>query len=649
MRTLYVDFEYIESLNKTKFDLICCVIFDYKSNEIFRFDLRQNNDSLIDFLYELDLGQVLFYGYNISTAEVPCLCQIIGKEYVAQMQWVDLWTEFKMFALTHPKYYTEKTGLAGAIKLLDIQDMYAADKDKIRDLILSRGYKADEPKIKKFNYTDEQFKAIMFYCEQDVVILPEVAIKLSRMSREYPIRHKHRVKRGEHCKYAGIAYYYKKGFPMDVNKLRVIFDNIPRIKVLLQEQCNEETGFDIYTPEYKGPVKNKVFVKNKFTAKNFEEYLHNKGLLDSWARTEKGHLKLDEEYLDEMCSQYKTIIEPIYNARNTIKQLNSTNLADLLTPDGYIKGVSFPFNQKSSRSSPKPKLGFVLNLTPWLRMLIHPAPGRAFVSIDFKSQEVLIAAKLSGDDSMLEDYKGDIYIGQAIKTGFAPPDATKDTHKQLRNAFKPVALGRSYGMGPEKMAVHFFNMYKTLGQHKTLIECQWKAEEFIRNHKKAYYTYYGFLRYIFNLSHAQGYYMSLDHWMYFVDGKTRPTQLQNIPCQSNGAAMLRAAHDKCVAAGIYVDGLHDALSFECAEADAPRLAAIASKYMCEASRELLDDDSMQTETKIYTHECQYFDKRGEAVYRFIMQKLGLPCPDTFNKPAEIVNIHQNLKIVLGGS
>lgn len=645
MRTLYVDFEYIESIDKTNFDLVCCVILDYKANEVFKFDLRQSYDSLANFLQGFDLDQVLFYGYNISTAEVPCFCQIIGREYVAKMRWIDLWTEFKMFSLTHSKYYTEKNGLAGAIKLLAIEDMYTADKDKIRDLILSRGYAAGQPQLNKFNYTAEQYKAIEFYCEQDVLILPEIAIKLNKMSRDYPIRQSHRVKRGEHCKYAGIAYYYKKGFPMDVAKLKVIFENIPKIKMLLQQQCNEETGFDIYTAEYKGPRKNKVFIRNKFTEKNFAEYLHNKGLLDSWARTEKGHLQLDEEYLDEMCSQYKTIIEPVYNARNTIKQLNSTNLATLLTKDGYIKGVSFPFHQKSSRSSPKPKLGFILNLTPWLRMLIHPAPGRAFVSIDFKSQEVLIAAKLSGDDSMLEDYKGDIYIGQAIKTGFAPENATKETHKSLRNAFKPVALGRSYGMGPEKMSVHFFNMYKALGEHKTLIECQWKAEEFIRNHKKAYYTYYDFLRYIFTLSHNQGYYMSLDYWMYFVDSKTRPTQLQNIPCQSNGAAMLRAAHDKCVAAGIDVDGLHDALSFECAEADAPHLAAIASQYMCDASRELLDDNSMQTETKIYTHGCQYYDKRGEAVYRFIMQELNLSCPETFEKPAEILNIHESLKKV----
>jgi hypothetical protein len=74
-------------------------------------------------------------------------------------------------------------------------------------------------------------------------------------------------------------------------------------------------------------------------------------------------------------------------------------------------------------------------------MLCKPQAGRALVTIDFKSQEVLVAAALSKDYSMLEDYLGDIYLGQGIKTGFIPEGATKKSHSVMRNNFKPVVLG----------------------------------------------------------------------------------------------------------------------------------------------------------------------------------------------------------------
>lgn len=626
MSYCFLDFEYIESQDKTQYAAICVVTLH--DDTISRFDLRTDPKLFQDYLNGLNLDETIFVGYNITTAEIPNLCQYISRDKLLQTKWIDLWVEFKMFALTHADYFTSSTGLSACMKMFGIEDKYEADKQATLELILS-----------KSNYTEGEFSQIVLYCEQDVKILAVILHRLKLIQERYDITLEHMLNRGRHCLHAGVAYRFHIGYPMDTDRVIRIFENIPKIKCSLQAHCNQLTGYGIYKAMYKGPVKNKVFSHYQFNMQNFGAYLQSKGLFDQWEKTKTG-LRLEEDYLDEMLSLYKDILDPVYAARNTIKQLNSTNLAEIMTPGGYIKSTSWPYNQKTSRTSPKPKLGFILNLTPWLRMLIKPKPGRAFVSIDFKSQEVLIAACLSQDESMLEDYLTDIYMGSAIKTGFAPEDATKKSHPLLREGFKPIVLGTNFGMQARSLSLRFFNLFKILEEPRTLRECEVEAEKYLAKRQIVYSKYYSYIQKHYEESKILGHYRTLDDWIYFVDCYTRPTQLVNVPCQSNGAAITRVAHDACVRKGIDVIQLHDALSFECAECDAVSLASQVSKIMCIASHKVLGYDYMSTETKIYTHDIPYYDRRGESVYRFVMADLGLECPDKFAKPIEYLNIHK---------
>lgn len=648
MINLYIDFEYIESNDKTHRHLICCSIHNFKSNETFSFDLRDETEKLKEWLLLIDVKVYRFVGFAISNAEIPCLCQIMGSSWVLETKWWDLWVEFKMLALTHSKYFSSSTSLSSCLRIFSIEDQYEADKEVMRDLILYNEIERKKAeKLRKnrietnsFNYSKEEMEKIQFYCENDTKILPKILIEICKVYEKYDVQQTEIDNRGEHCKCAGISFFAHRGYPVDAPRVKTIFENREHIKRALQLNCNEQTGLELYQPQYKGPQKSKHLSHYQFNMRNFEKYLELKNLLKDWKRTEKGRLSLDEDYLDEMLSKYKEILSPLYHTRNTLKQLNSTDLSSLLTSDGYIKSVSWPFHQKTSRTSPKPKLGFMLNLTPWLRMLIHPKPGRAFVSIDYKSQEVLIAATLSNDEQMLEDYLTEIYLGQAIKTGFAPVGATKQTHRDLRDHFKPITLGTQFGMQAESLSVHFYNLFKSQGQVKSPRECISAAEKFLADLKAVYWRYYQFLDKHYRQSRNKGYYKSIDGWYYFVDRNTRPTQLINVPCQTGGAAITRLAQNKCIYSGIPVITLHDALSFECAESSAQTLAAKVSQLMCDASKELLGNDYMQTETKIYTHTSPYYDKRGEQIYRFVMNELKLDCPEKFNKPKEILNIHK---------
>jgi hypothetical protein len=90
--------------------------------------------------------------------------------------------------------------------------------------------------------------------------------------------------------------------------------------------------------------------------------------------------------------------------------------------------------------------------------LITPPPGLALIHRDFCQQEIRIAAVLSGDAALLEACESaDVYLGIAKQLGFAPADATEDTHGLVRALFKTIVLGISYGLGVRSLAIlrHF--------------------------------------------------------------------------------------------------------------------------------------------------------------------------------------------------
>jgi hypothetical protein len=87
------------------------------------------------------------------------------------------------------------------------------------------------------------------------------------------------------------------------------------------------------------------------------------------------------------------------------------------------------------------------------RGLIQPPPGHGVAYIDWEQQEFGIAAALSGDANMQAAYhSGDPYLAFAKQAGAAPPDATKATHKAVREQFKACVLAVQYGIQEESLA-----------------------------------------------------------------------------------------------------------------------------------------------------------------------------------------------------
>src|SRR5262249_12538597 len=157
--------------------------------------------------------------------------------------------------------------------------------------------------------------------------------------------------------------------------------------------------------------------------------------------------------------------------RHSMSALRLESLA--VGSDGKNCCLLSAFAAKTGRNQPS-NSRFIFGPSKWLRCLIQPPPGFAVAYCDWEQQEIAIAAALSGDVNMQAAYNSaDFYLSTAKLAGAAPVDATKKTHKVIRDQFKSVCLGVLYGLW-----IH--------GLADRLGESTARARELLDMHRQAY-------------------------------------------------------------------------------------------------------------------------------------------------------------------
>lgn len=437
-RILSIDFEYEDGGVAGNVPRpVCFVVRDFKTGSLKRY---WRDELLSMTVAPFDIGSETLVVAYFAPAEIQCF-MALGWPMPENL--LDLFAEFR--CLTNGQYLAYGKGLVGALRYFDLERFVPAQKDVMRQLISSGG-----------PWSADQETAMLDYCQEDVDALePLFAAMLAHEPWTFELLGQALV-RGRYMAAVGTMQY--TGIPIDQATFSKLQQNWPALQRELIGRVDAAFG---------------VYEAGSFREALFEEYLAKHGI--AWPRLVTGRLKLDRDTFSAM-SKRNPQIRPLYELRKTLGELRLNSLA--VGDDGRNRTLLSPFSSKTGRNQPSTSK-FVFGPSKWFRGLIRPTEGTALAYLDWGSQEIAIAAAMSGDDLLWEAYdSGDPYIAFAIQAGLAPEGATKASHKAIRDRCKSVVLGTNYGMTAHGVAeaagIHVLEARDLLQKHRETYRKFWK-------------------------------------------------------------------------------------------------------------------------------------------------------------------------------
>src|SRR3954454_5063385 len=295
---------------------------------------------------------------------------------------LDLFAEFR--ATTNGLELACGKGLLGALQWHGLDAMAADEKTAMRDLVLRGG-----------PWSPDERRAILDYCQADVdalaELLPRMLPAILGRQRDPCTALGQALLRGRYM--AAAARMEWTGVPIDTAMLARVRTGWAAIKARLIEDVDARYG---------------VYEGSTFKADRFAAYLVAKGI--PWPRLPSGALALDDNTFRDQAKTWP-MLQPLRELRHALGELRLEALA--VGSDGRNRCLLSTFSSRTGRNQPS-NTRFLFGPATWVRSLIRPERGTALAYIDFSSQEMAIAAALSGDGALLEAYlSGDIYLGFA--------------------------------------------------------------------------------------------------------------------------------------------------------------------------------------------------------------------------------------------
>ena len=507
----------------------------------------------------------LFVCYYAS-AEISCH---LALGWPVPERVLDLFTEFRNRTNGVPT--DGGAGLLGALAYHGLDGIGVIKKEEMRTLVLRGG-----------PWSDVERAAILDYCESDVaalarllpVMLPKIDLPRALFRGRYM---------------SAVARMERNGVPIDVSTLELLRRNWSKI----QDQLIAEIDADY-----------QVYDGRTFKAERFAAFLARAGI--PWPRIESGRLDLSDDAFREMARGYPSIA-PLRELRGALSEMRLSDLA--VGGDGRNRTMLSAFRARTGRNQPS-NTKFIFGPSVWLRGLIQPPAGYGIAYIDWQQQEFGIAAALSGDPLMMDAYRsGDPYLAFAKQAGATPADATKATHKTVRDQFKSTVLAVQYGMGADSLA-------QRIGQPPI------RARELLRLHRETYRVFWRWSDAAVDYAMLTGGLHTVFGWKVRVPPAANERSLRNFPMQANGAEMLRLACCLGTEQGIEICApVHDAVLI-CAPLD--RLDADVRRMqetMRAASRIVLNGFELGTDATVVRHPDRYMDERGTVMWTRVLALL----------------------------
>lgn len=508
-----------------------------------------------------------------APAELKCF-RVLGWRMPKRI--LDLFAEFR--ASCNGCEVGHGYSLLGALLHFGLPAMLASEKEDMRNLAMEDRRSRD--------YSKAERESLMRYCEQDVVALDQL---LSAMSLDQD-RFCQALFRGRYM--AAISAMEIVGVPIDTDLFQRLKDAWSDIQTALIRTYDGLFG---------------IFRDGHWSFERFEALLHRLDI--SWPRTESGRLATDDTTFRNMARQHPQVAE-LGALRDALGQMRLfTDLA--IGTDGRNRTSLSPFRSKTGRNQPASSR-FIFALSAWVRSLIRPEYGHALAYIDWSQQEFLIAAALSGDQSMLDAYEsGDVYMTAAIMCGMAPAGATKQTHRKERELFKQIVLANNYGQGAMGMAEHI-GCTVTEARH-----LQWLF-------RMSFRRYFEWTDEVLNATTLTGEYWTDFGWPLHVEqDEVNGRSIRNFPVQATGADILRVACCLATEAGIRVCcPVHDAVLIEANSDTIDEVSQEMSQIMRDSS-EAVCGYRCRCDAQIFRFPERYIDvNRGLKFFTTVLQILG---------------------------
>ncbi len=547
------------------------------------------------FPFPLD-DRTLYVAYYLP-AEINCH---IAMGWPIPCRAIDLFVEFRwMMNGLNPAITDEHKrvlGRSGRFSLLNAMYSFglasdavdAGHKDNMRDLSLRGG-----------DYSHEERRELLAYNETDVVALEKLLPRMLPSIELGPA-----LLRGRYmCAVGAIERF---GIPIDGPLIR-------RLK------SNWEGIIDRLIDSERGELD--VIHRRDVDQDKFADWLRRNGI-DAWPYTPTGALDTSSDTLSER-AKYPPLVMRLKEFLHAVRRTRLfANLQ--IGDDDRNRFLLSPFGSKTGRNTPSNSRS-VFGPATWVRSLIKPAEGHSIIYCDWSGQEYGEAAYFSNDPLMIHDYANDDpYLGFAKRIKLVPSDATKRSHKKVRNQLKIAAgLGVLYGAQAE-----------TVARVGDMSESQ--AKRVLRYHQLTYPKFLEWRRSVISRADLHGELRSMFGWKWVINDTDKSPSISNFVMQANGAEMLRIAVCLAVESGIKVVApVHDALMIHCPTKAADEVTNATLECMRQASNAVLGGDRELTvgvEPAVHWPN-RYSDCRGRDAWDRIMELLE--SVDTLNsQPSE---------------
>lgn len=453
--------------------------------------------------------------------------------------------------------------LLSALKCNNLPARQATEKKAVIDRIL-----AGPP------YSDNEKTDILNYCQQDVDDAASLfEVLWPRMCADHPKYLHQALLRGEYAK--ALAKMTVTGCPVNVGLHDRILSEWPSVRKALLTSIEHYGIFDS---------------DGKFKYHRFQTVIEALKASDIWPLTPTGQYSTKSSHFRQMTQ----IFPQLEGFRAAFEALVAGHTPSPLPicADGRIRlgrreygnarlgitggktaSVGFgAYRAKTGRNQPLAG-EFLPAAASWWRTLVTPPEGKAIGYFDYKSQEFGIAAYLSGDKAMIEDYRsGEVYIPLGIRAGLIPRNATKASHGEFRDrVLKPVLLGLQYGRQPTGIALAIGG-----GHPETYRKDLHLAEQIYWKQKEAHSGFWQWVDAGSQEAFLTGRIETSMGWRMLVgdpltrtyeNGRweeygTKPLTLMNWRMQATGAEIIRVACAALTLAGIEVIcPVHDAILF----------------------------------------------------------------------------------------